>query len=370
MQLLTATQFLNKFKNADLSSLPGSNPGSGKPWLNNGFISVGGAVVPANDANVIHTTGNETKTGNLTVTGSLIFDSTYEAVTAGIGGSNAHVGMTYRGTVKAGAFGSAANGFGAGQVALGTITGTSISPQAYVLPNTNGIQVTQGDRTTLGTVQASNLHRGSELANLQLGATLNLGGYGGVEIWQNGTRLSDYGGYNISIYARPVLFRRSIANGAATMASIDCDTGAATFSGNMTFSGSIPRINFTSSGLDTFIQHTAANTIQIGVNNSGRLQIGTAGVRLLDTGGDFGWSDVGIAWESAGAGKNRVYNAGLAAWQDTVRHASSGTGPKISFLGATPITRQTLPGSATDAATTQTLTNAIRQLLIDFGLAA
>jgi len=110
---------------------------------------------PTNDANVIHTTGNETKTGNITLTGTLIFDSTYEAVTAGIGGSNAHVGMTYRGTVKAGAFGSAANGFGAAQVALGTITGTSISPQAYILPNTNGVKVTQGNRTTDGTIAFS-----------------------------------------------------------------------------------------------------------------------------------------------------------------------------------------------------------------------
>jgi len=111
----------------------------------------------AADSAVIHTTGNETKTGNITLTGSLIFDSTYEDVTAGMGGSNAHVGMTYRGVVKAGAFGSSANGFGAGQVALGTITGTSISPQAYLLPNTDGVKVTQSDRSTNGTLLAGNI---------------------------------------------------------------------------------------------------------------------------------------------------------------------------------------------------------------------
>lgn len=42
---------------------------------------------------------------------------------------------------------------------------------------------------------------------------------------------------------------------------------------------------------------------------------------------------------------------------------------KIGFLGASAIARRTLPGPATDLTTNNALTNAIRQLLIDVGLA-
>lgn len=44
-------------------------------------------------------------------------------------------------------------------------------------------------------------------------------------------------------------------------------------------------------------------------------------------------------------------------------------GSKIAFLGALPIARQTLPGPATDLGSCIMLANAIRQLLITFGLA-
>lgn len=41
----------------------------------------------------------------------------------------------------------------------------------------------------------------------------------------------------------------------------------------------------------------------------------------------------------------------------------------ISFYGATPVARQTVAAAATDAATTQTLANSIRTILINLGLA-
>lgn len=47
---------------------------------------------------------------------------------------------------------------------------------------------------------------------------------------------------------------------------------------------------------------------------------------------------------------------------------AAGTG--VGFLGATPVTRRTLSAAATDAATTQTLANSLRQALIDLGLGA
>jgi len=47
---------------------------------------------------------------------------------------------------------------------------------------------------------------------------------------------------------------------------------------------------------------------------------------------------------------------------------SDGAQPRVSVLGATPIPRATAPPAATDLATAITLVNALRQLMIDFGL--
>jgi hypothetical protein len=47
---------------------------------------------------------------------------------------------------------------------------------------------------------------------------------------------------------------------------------------------------------------------------------------------------------------------------------SDGTQPRVSVLGATPIPRTTAPPAATDLATAITLVNALRQLMINFGL--
>jgi len=47
---------------------------------------------------------------------------------------------------------------------------------------------------------------------------------------------------------------------------------------------------------------------------------------------------------------------------------SDGTQPRVSVLGATPIPRTTAPPAATDLASAITLVNALRQLMIDFGL--
>jgi len=42
----------------------------------------------------------------------------------------------------------------------------------------------------------------------------------------------------------------------------------------------------------------------------------------------------------------------------------------ISFYGATPVARQSVPVAATDAATTQALANSLRTALINLGLVA
>lgn len=66
MNFLTTALLARKFADTDLSNLPSSNPSNGKPWLNNGFMSVGAGYTPANDANVVHKTGTETAYGKKT----------------------------------------------------------------------------------------------------------------------------------------------------------------------------------------------------------------------------------------------------------------------------------------------------------------
>jgi ApbE superfamily uncharacterized protein (UPF0280 family) len=46
------------------------------------------------------------------------------------------------------------------------------------------------------------------------------------------------------------------------------------------------------------------------------------------------------------------------------------SGEKISFYGATPVTVQASAAAGTDAATTQTLANALRTALLNYGLIA
>lgn len=77
--------------------------------------------------------------------------------------------------------------------------------------------------------------------------------------------------------------------------------------------------------------------------------------------------DVGLNRPSAKQLQTRCFESSLSAWQETSREEANASGPRFSVLGATPIGKQTLPAAATDAATTQTLCNAIRSLLINFG---
>lgn len=61
-----------------------------------------------------------------------------------------------------------------------------------------------------------------------------------------------------------------------------------------------------------------------------------------------------------------AYDATAA--REGVRVEADGSQGRIGFLGANAAARQTLPVAATDAATTQSLANAIRTLLLTFGL--
>lgn len=86
-------------------------------------------------------------------------------------------------------------------------------------------------------------------------------------------------------------------------------------------------------------------------------------------GASFGYGNARFEQPSTASAALKTYETSLSAWQEPWRGQASASGATIGFLGATPLVRQTLPAAATDAATTQTLANALRTALIDFGLA-
>jgi len=68
-----------------------------------------------------------------------------------------------------------------------------------------------------------------------------------------------------------------------------------------------------------------------------------------------------------GRGTIGAYDA--AAWREAFRFETNGSAAMVSWFGATAVAKQSLPAAATDAATTQALANAIRTLIINYGLA-
>lgn len=79
-------------------------------------------------------------------------------------------------------------------------------------------------------------------------------------------------------------------------------------------------------------------------------------------------ANVGMAIVTKGTGRGFLFGADFASaplqWEHT------GGASKIAFHGTAPIAKPALPAAATDAATTQALANAIRTLLINYGLAS
>lgn len=60
-----------------------------------------------------------------------------------------------------------------------------------------------------------------------------------------------------------------------------------------------------------------------------------------------------------------AYDANAA--REGLRIEADGTAPRLGVLGAAAQPRQAVPAAATDAATTQALTNSLRQALLNFG---
>lgn len=237
-----------------------------------------------------------------------------------------------------------------GNISLGSFGGTGLQVWAHAVRVNSGdlrfgnaedvqlkrisasnLGVFQAGGTSLGNLQVDNIHTGSNAFNLKLGATGNLGGWGGVEVHQNGTRLQEWGGFNISLYARPVLFRRSILNGGATMATIDCETGAATFSGNLTVG-------------NTLYVNNAQQRVGIGVASGSALTVG--GDRILTFSGGSGFLDNVGQITSSGA---------LMIASSNVRLGGDVSGGRLNVIGtadtAIPVAIQQGSGGASQLVT-------------------
>lgn len=180
---------------------------------------------------------------------------------------------------------------------------------------------------------------------------------------------------------------RYYANG--TKASVRADNGLEVLTlngsaagsltaGAATFTGAITGSNL--SGTNTGDQSLAglARPSMVGqsgkyltnngtVESWGTIDLSDVLLRNMTASGTIGFAQARLQQSAAQTFQTQCYDTSLSAWQETMRQQASPSGAKWSVFGATPILQQTLPAAASDAATTQTLANSIRSLLINFG---
>lgn len=142
-------------------------------------------------------------------------------------------------------------------------------------------------------------------------------------------------------------------------------------------------------GTDTFIYRSGGNAIKtdgtlLAVGNlqtSGDVQVQRSGSvdaqNLIQVSGigscQFGMNNSG-ATNAAGASQGAIYLGSNGAFElqlttTGAKRLRIGAGGELHFGGGTPIAKQTAAAAATDAATTQTLANSLRTILINLGLA-
>lgn len=146
----------------------------------------------------------------------------------------------------------------------------------------------------------------------------------------------------------------SVSNAGAVTAASTITAPFFSTSGAYIFSGGT---NFSGNGNGGVNIRNGANTVLVSTDSSGNAIFS----------GTLGFSQSRFQQPSAQVLQTQVYDTTLLAWQETERSQASPSGAKWSIFGATPILKQTLPAAATDAATTQSLCNAIRSLLVNFG---
>jgi hypothetical protein len=147
-----------------------------------------------------------------------------------------------------------------------------------------------------------------------------------------------------------------IVDGVITAAKIsvtDLSAINANFSGTVTSSGTIAAASFTAT--------TAQFSGNAWVDGDIRLTEGGAVNFYTTTGGLTRHGSV------SGSSQRLILSPGDNGV--LIGELGGGLGHKVGFYGATPVTQRAVGGAATDAATTQTLANNLRQALIDLGLA-
>jgi hypothetical protein len=162
-----------------------------------------------------------------------------------------------------------------------------------------------------------------------------------------------------------------------TTASTSTTTGAHTVAGGL---GVVGRINagsyITTTTADAGTTNAATGLV-LGHTTSGTPDVGFGTQVVMDaqstTTAGRSQALITAAWSDA-TDATRKARISLYAYDTSarliLRGEASGTASMIGFLGANPVVRQTVPGAATDAATTQTLANSLRTALINLGLAA
>lgn len=210
------------------------------------------------------------------------------------------------------------------------------------------------------------------------------------------TTLSGYGITDASLYDaytqtfangnNVVAGERAFANGFNVVAGsytfangVDVATGAYSFANG----SNITAANYTfASGRDINIGiyqlalrlHTSNPSLLFGDNAAGfvrayrELQVGafdSLNTNQPQAGMIGGWTDSTSATRK-GRGMIGAYDT---TFREAIRVGTNGSAALLSFFGGSPVAKQSLPAAATDAATTQALANALRTLIINYGLA-
>ena len=216
---------------ASIRAPESSAPAVGCALVEAGTNQLGWTASPvALDSAVVHKTGSESISGDKTFSDRVTLrGSGYGFIEATVNARVA-IGNVFTSMMigSTGAYLTSGNYLGWSNSIQGPnetmVSGISGDATNITTQSSGGLKVTTNG-TTLGTIQAENIHTGGAMFNLKLGTTTNQGGYGGLEVWQNGIKMQEWGGYNNSIFGRPVHFRKSELNGGSVMASMDCNTG-------------------------------------------------------------------------------------------------------------------------------------------------
>ena len=233
------------------------------------------------------------------------------------------------------------------------------------------------DAMLAGYAPASHTHTFASLTS----KPTTLGGYGITDAsLYDATTQTSANGFSVTAGTRAFANGFNVAAGYYTFAN-----GFNITTGNYSFANgtNITAANYTfASGRDINIGiyqlalrlHTSNPSLLFGDNAAGfvrayrELQVGafdSLNTNQPQAGMIGGWTDSTSATRK-GRGTIGAYDT---AFREAIRVGTNGSAALLSFFGGSPVAKQSLPAAATDAASTQALANALRTLIINYGLA-